>query len=367
MRDFQIVGNPLTIKEYKDLLYIINKKKTHKMEKMEKELNDIKLCPDCNTEKSINEFITGNRKISRCKICQNALRCKQYRERKEQSKNILKTCKECNIEKNGSDFGIGYNICKVCFGEKHKEANNRPSETDPDKTCRVCNITKSATMFRKREFTCKECSKQNLYKWRENNKERFLQICKNYRDKDEKKELRRNYLRKKYNNEIEFRLELLYRHRIRLCVKNKYLPKNTSLKYEKILGCSWKIFIKWLEFNMTPEMSLDNYGSYWHIDHVYPCSLFDFSIESNRTKCFNWTNLTPLKGIDNIKKSNKLNINLITHYKKRAIEFIQQNQDIELLTDALPDDIKLLVESGALTTKGTVKAVPGSGEKLERR
>lgn len=337
------------------------------MEKMEKELNDIKICSICNTEKSINEFITGNRKLSRCKTCNSTLRMKRYRERKEELKNILKTCKECNIEKNGSEFTVGSNICKLCFGEKHKEANNRPSETDPDKTCRVCNITKSATMFRKREFTCKECSKQKLYVWRENNKERFLQICKNYRDKDEKKELRNTNRRLKYWNDITERLTQTYRNRVRVCIKNKHIPRNTHVEYETLLGCKWISLISWLEFNMTPEMTWSNYGSYWHIDYIYPCSLFDFSEESERNKCFNWTNLTPLKAIDNIKKSNKLNINLITHYKKRAIEFIQQNQDIELLTDALPDDIKLLVESGALTTKGTVKAVPGSGEKLERR
>jgi hypothetical protein len=97
------------------------------------------------------------------------------------------------------------------------------------------------------------------------------------------------------------------------------MPKNTALNYTKLLGCSWDVFIKWLEFNMKPEMSIDNYGSYWHVDHTYPCSLFDFSIEAERYKCFNWTNLTPLEGLENIKKSNKLDIDLVKHYKNRAI------------------------------------------------
>ena len=90
-------------------------------------------------------------------------------------------------------------------------------------------------------------------------------------------------------------------------------------------------------------------------------------MNKNRLKCFNWTNLTPLEGIENIKKSNKLDIDLIQHYRKRAIEFIQQHPTIQLLTDALPDDIKILVESGALTTKDTMKVVSGSGEKSEVR
>ena len=118
---------------------------------------------------------------------------------------------------------------------------------------------------------------------------------------------------------------------------------------------------------MKSDMKWENYGSYWHVDHVYPCSLYDFSVEENRLKCFNWTNLTPLEGDENLKKSNKLDIDLIQHYRKRAIEFIQQNPNTTILTDALPDDIKILVESGALTTKDIVKAVSGSGEKSEVR
>lgn len=334
---------------------------------MAQEINETKLCPDCNTTKDIIEFTYSHRILVRCKTCQNAQRCKKRKEAKENAVNITKTCKKCNIEKKGSEFEFGTLLCKYCFSEQDKEANNRPSETDPDKMCRVCETTKPAIMFRKRELVCKECSKKKLYEWRENNKERFLKICKNYRDRDEKKELRNKNRREKYWNEIKERLTQLYRTRVRLCIKKKYYPKNTKFDYNTLLGCEWNYLIKWLEFNMKPEMSWDNYGSYWHIDHVYPCSLFDFSIEEERTKCFNWTNLTPLECIENIKKSNKLDINLIQHYRKRAIEFIQENPDIQLLTDSLPDDIKILVVSGALTTKDTVKAVSGSGEKLEVR
>ena len=332
---------------------------------MAQESNEIKLCPDCNTNKDIIEFTYSHRILVRCKSCQNEKRGKKRKEDKSNAENTTKLCKDCSKEKKGSEFEFGTLTCKKCFSEKDKEANHRPKADDPDKKCRVCETTKSATMFRKRELVCKECNKKKLYKWREDNKERFLEICKTYREKDEKKEIRRNYLRNKYNNEIKFRLEKLYRNRFRDCVKKRYLPKNTSFDYEKILGCNWEIFLKWLEFNMKPEMNWENYGSYWHIDHVYPCSLFDFSIEENRSKCFNWTNLTPLEGIENIKKSNKLDIDLIQHYRKRAIKFIEDNPNIQLLTDALPDDIKILVTSGALTTKDTVKAVSGSREKLE--
>jgi hypothetical protein len=333
--------------------------------KMAQKLTEMKLCPDCNIEKADTEFITANRKIPRCKECQNILRCKKRKEAKANAINITKICKNCNTEKKGSEFEFGTLLCKPCFSEKEKEENNRPSETDPDKTCRICEVTKSAIQFRKKELTCKECSKKKLYEWRENNKEQFLNLCKKYRDKDESKALRNKNRREKYKKNIQDRLLQIYRNRVRFCVKKKDFPKNTHIDYEKLVGIKWDILINWLEYNFKPEMNWDNYGTYWHIDHIYPCSLFDFSIEENRYKCFNWTNLAPLKGIDNIKKSNKLDIDMIQYYRKQAINFIQQNSNIQITTDVLPDDIKILVTSGALTTKDTVKAVSGSGEKSE--
>jgi hypothetical protein len=143
--------------------------------------------------------------------------------------------------------------------------------------------------------------------------------------------------------------------------------KNTHIKYEELLGCSWEVLIKWLKFNMKPEMNWSNYGPYWHIDHVYPCSLFDFTEEDERNRCFNWTNLTPLEGLENIKKSNKINIKLVQYYKKRAIQFMRENPDAGILTDNLPEEIKLMARSEALTTKDAVKAASGSGEKSEVR
>jgi len=327
----------------------------------------MKVCPDCKEEKEEAEFIMGKRICVRCKVCQNAKRCKKNKEKKANAINTIKHCKECKTEKKGSEFEFGTLLCKVCFREKDKEANHRPLETDPDKRCKECHITKPATMFRKRELVCKECSKKKLYAWREENKARFLEICKKYRDKDESKKLHNEYRRHKYAEDIKNKLLQLYRTRVRLLIKKKFCVENTSFDYTTLLGCKWEVLILWLEFNMKPGMTWENYGSHWHVDHVYPCALFDFSKEEERIKCFNWTNLTPLGKLENIKKSDKLDIGLIQYYQARAIEFIQQNPTITILTDRLPIDMRLLVSSGALTTKGDAKALSGSGEKSEVR
>jgi hypothetical protein len=324
-----------------------------------------KICPDCQIEKNEDEFIVGNRKTRRCRDCQNELRCKKRKDDKLNAENTKKMCKDCKTEKKGSEFEFGTLLCKICFREKDKDANHRPVETDPDKTCKECQIIKSAMMFRKRELVCKECGKKKLYAWREQNKERFLEICKKYRSTNEAKMLRRNYLKRKYAEDIKFKLERLYRTRIREVVKKKFCPKNTSFDYITLLGCEWDVLIAWLEFNMKPGMTWENYGPHWHVDHVYPCALFNFLKEEERTKCFNWTNLTPLEKLENLKKSDKLDIDLIQYYRKRAIQFMQQYPNMKILTDALPDDMRLLVASGALTTKESLKDDSGSEEKSE--
>jgi hypothetical protein len=312
----------------------------------------MKLCPDCNIEKEEDDFIVGSVKKPRCKPCENKRRREANKVKKDNASNTTKTCKECKKEKKGDEFEFGTLLCKICFREKDKEANNRPSETDLPKTCRTCNTKKLATDFRKKELICKECNKQRLYKWREENPEKFQANCKRYREKQESKDKRNTNRREKYWNNIQERLTQLYRNRVRLCVKKKSsFPRNTHIDYTSLLGCHWEYLIKWLEFNMTSDMTWDNYGIYWHIDHIYPCAKFNLEKDDERKRCFNWTNLAPLNGIENIKKSDTIDTEMIFKYRKLATDFLQRNPDISVLTDVLPEDIKLLVTSGALTTK----------------
>ena len=63
-----------------------------------------------------------------------------------------------------------------------------------------------------------------------------------------------------------------------------------------------------LEAQFDENMTWDNYGDYWHIDHIYPQSLLPYdSLEhENFIKCWSLDNLQPLEAIENIKKSNNI-------------------------------------------------------------
>ena len=69
-----------------------------------------------------------------------------------------------------------------------------------------------------------------------------------------------------------------------------------------------------LENQFTNELTWDNYGTIWHVEHIVPQSLYDFSNKEDINRCWNERNLRPLKAIDNLRKNNKLNAGLIEEY-----------------------------------------------------
>jgi len=55
-----------------------------------------------------------------------------------------------------------------------------------------------------------------------------------------------------------------------------------------------------------PKIVPENYGSYWHVDHIVPLSWFDHSDPQQVECCWHWSNLQPLEGKANSSKGNKV-------------------------------------------------------------
>jgi len=183
-----------------------------------------------------------------------------------------------------------------------------------EKECYKCKITKSIFNFHKNkkrkdglEPKCKDCvleyskkyynkntdsRKQMIKSWEENNIERKKANRKSYSEKNKKKEKEysKNRFQKLYNNDIGFRIIHSVRNRINSNIKNK------SDSTKNILGCNIKEYLIFLEKQFNENMSWNNYGSYWEIDHIKPINTFN---PQEKLKAFYYTNTRPLTITEN--------------------------------------------------------------------
>jgi len=81
--------------------------------------------------------------------------------------------------------------------------------------------------------------------------------------------------------------------------------KSKSGRTLQLLGCEVLELKSWLSGWFEPEMTFENYGRIWHIDHNRPCTSFDLSKAEEQRRCFHYLNLRPLFAKDNLIKGAK--------------------------------------------------------------
>jgi len=83
--------------------------------------------------------------------------------------------------------------------------------------------------------------------------------------------------------------------------------KKSGRTWVSLVGYTQKKLMQHLEKLFVEGMSWDNYGE-WHIDHIIPISVFNYSdvTHTDFKKCWALENLQPMWAGDNIRKSNKL-------------------------------------------------------------
>jgi len=88
-----------------------------------------------------------------------------------------------------------------------------------------------------------------------------------------------------------------------------------SKRSSDLIGCTWDQLKMHLQCQFEPWMTWDNYGTEWHVDHIKPCAAFDLSNPQEQLACFHYSNLRPLRSMDNWKKNSRFNGVLL---RKRA-------------------------------------------------
>lgn len=231
----------------------------------------------------------------------------------------MKKCSKCLYEKPPSDFGL-----------------SKSTKDGLRYECKEC----------RKKYNAENKMQKHIYNqkyWLDNKKDR-IEINKKYRDEHK---ITINAQRKEYRNKPEIKVHIKQKNikyqpirnaqnklkrksdknfQLKEILKSKIykILKGQKTSFMKYLGCSVEYLKKWLEIRFTKDMSWDNFGSYWQIDHVIPIDAFTFGNEPEKYICFNWKNLQPLQSIENRRKTNKILLPYIMNNIICAHRFIQK-------------------------------------------
>lgn len=154
----------------------------------------------------------------------------------------------------------------------------------------MCNKIKLKIEFSKYRAKCKKCRTVQAKTWRHANSEKHNTYQLNYKNK-------------KYNTNINFKLKVVLRARLRKSLKNDWKVGSSV----ELLGCSIEELREHLESKFEPGMTWENWSrTGWHIDHKEPLDSFNLQNKEELGVACNYTNLQPLWAEDNCSKSNKV-------------------------------------------------------------
>ena len=149
---------------------------------------------------------------------------------------------------------------------------------EQSKKCSKCKIEKLSSDYNKDstkkdnfQSCCRICNKSMNSIWEKNNRSH-----------------RNKYKRKKYVNDVSFRLACNLRFRLRTALLKQVAQKNS--KTEKLLGISFEEFKEYIEFLMTSDMTFNNI----HLDHVQCLKSFDSTNPNQLKEAAHYSNIQPL-------------------------------------------------------------------------
>lgn len=185
------------------------------------------------------------------------------------------------------------------YGKKHyKEYYTKNSEEISEKS-------------KKYHLEHREVILQRQEKYRIDNADRIKILQRDYRKNNKDK------INKDKNNrmkvDIQFKLGMVLRNRIRLAIKNGQKAGSAV----KDLGCTIPELKFYLEGQFQDGMTWGNWSlKGWHIDHKIPLDFYDLADREQFLQACHYTNLQPMWAKENIKKSNILPIGVIKPSKE---------------------------------------------------
>lgn len=267
-----------------------------------------KICTKCEEEKPFSEFVkrvaSKDGLGHRCKPCvslyQSARRNGENRER------ILAEKRDW-FKKNKEEIAIR--------SKAHYQANKK-------------RILAQNKVYRSLESS-KAKAKTRYKSYYEANKERILAVNKiwNKTHKEQLREIAKKWRKRKWNNDPLYKLKMSISLHIRLSMRHVAGAKKRQKTCE-ILECSVSEFKTCIEKQFEEGMTWDNWGRLdkeWQLDHIVPVSLG--KTEEEIIHLNHYSNFRPLWSKENMLKSDKLILNIISPENKiRYKKIIERTQ-----------------------------------------
>jgi hypothetical protein len=302
-------------------------------------VNNKKICPKCGRQYPVS--------------------LKYFFASKNNQDGLFSWCKKCKGKSNKKSYlkhKIEINLKRKLFRQKHRKQksikdkiyreklkNRKLSEIQfPRKNqCKKCKQIKTKNDFYKNfskinglDSFCKICRKDSNFKQYRKQREKRIEIFKQYARKNKEKlknrkkaygqkhkKERNKYLRDRKKNDLNFKILSNLRTRLWRALKAQKAKK--YLKTIFLIGCSADELKKHLKAKFLNGMSFDNYGAgskKWSIDHIIPCSYFNLSDPKQQQQCFHYSNLAPLWNKDNFSKNSLYNGKYIRKTKNNIKE-----------------------------------------------
>ena len=177
----------------------------------------------------------------------------------------IKKCSKCDNEKEVSEFNfrrdtqIYRNQCRGCIKLINEDYK-----------------TKNKDKIKIRRKKCSEKTK---------NLKRMYDIEYRERNREKNKNYKKHYMRKRTESDLNFKLICNIRTRTIKAFISQNLKKTN--KTIDLLGYSPKFFRRWIINQLYGDMTIENYGSTWQIDHCLSIASCNLSDENDMTKSFN--------------------------------------------------------------------------------
>lgn len=229
----------------------------------------------------------------------------------------MKRCPKCGELKNDVDFRNAKNRadglrtwCKRC----DNLALLKWQKANPDK----CKARRKKYYENNKEEISKRVKPKNHERY-EKNKERILALNKEWRikNKDRMRELLKKWretnpekAREKGRADASKRLSTpkgKLNNNIKWRIWHSLHGEKAGRRWESLVGYTLDDLNKHLEKQFKPGMTWDNYGNYWHIDHIIPIAVFNFKTpeDIDFKRCWALENLQPLEAKENMRKNAK--------------------------------------------------------------